>query len=795
MSDTTAINMINLEVVAQDALDADTAAGTTTTPAGGAKDYSWHSQWQTIPVGMEHQPEAYALQLRVALPQVNTLRIAFNAWSFDADGNLHPEFEQFLTAAARQGFRFVFDYADNDAQMLNADGSMTAAEARAALTGPVHDRMVGAWTTMLDWLDRHGDVDAAVYGLEVINEPAGYANAQRAAGEGGAFVQLYGQHVAELAALIDARSDAKVLVDGWGYAQNFNSLAQIRTADGQSTVLDQIRAAVSDDLVWSAHLYPEWTGNAGQSTEGIAAVIDGITRILGSDDIILTETNGEDSHVNSLAVPEAFWLARAWEVLVDRGIGIGWFPGADVGASSFVSIDRGTLLRFYHPDSYAHGMNAFLLGADDPAHAGAEAMAAGLIAGRVMDGTKTIPGLDGIALAAGFGGNDTLTGIERAVNMLYGGAGDDLLLGSAGRDHLFGQGDNDTLQGGAGDDVLLGGAGHDVLEGGTGSDILTGGAGADLFSFADGGDDMISDFYAADGDRLLLEGRVWTRAEIDAAATDVDFDGDGAVDDVLVSWSGGDLAILNYSVIRPDGTVHGTAGADTIAVGYRDAAGDAFSWKGGAIDAGAGNDTVTGSVSADVVWGGKGSDSIDGRAGDDVLHGEDGRDTLLGGGGNDTLTGGTGLDSLDGGDGNDSLVGGSGADTIMGGSGNDMLLGSAGDDLLDGGYGLNTIDGGSGNDRIEVAMTTSSDSTLTGGAGADVFAFRSTWFNGLSRAVITDYDGADDVVMIGDLQGFAQIMTSRNFHGFTDVGTDVQMSFGDDVYVFLNHSAADLLQG
>ena len=105
MSATTDIRMINLQVQAEAAVRADKAAGTyDANVASDSKYYLWQSQFQTRPAGMEGSPEAYAQLLRQSLPEVTTIRIPFNDYSFNPDGSLDPLFERFLTAATAQGF-------------------------------------------------------------------------------------------------------------------------------------------------------------------------------------------------------------------------------------------------------------------------------------------------------------------------------------------------------------------------------------------------------------------------------------------------------------------------------------------------------------------------------------------------------------------------------------------------------------------------------------------------------------------------------------------------------------------
>ena len=127
------------------------------------------------------------------------------------------------------------------------------------------------------------------------------------------------------------------------------------------------------------------------------------------------------------------------------------------------------------------------------------------------------------------------------------------------------------------DDTLLGGAGNDLLMGGSGRDCLWGGSGADLFRFADGDfaggtlalADVISDFNAADGDRIDL-------SAIDALPGI----GDNAfrfIGSAAFSGAGGELRTAiedGYLLLQGDTTPDGNAdfairldGLTTISVG------------------------------------------------------------------------------------------------------------------------------------------------------------------------------------------------------------------------------------
>ncbi|MDR9838196.1 calcium-binding protein [Herbaspirillum huttiense] len=162
--------------------------------------------------------------------------------------------------------------------------------------------------------------------------------------------------------------------------------------------------------------------------------------------------------------------------------------------------------------------------------------------------------------------------------------------------------------------------------------------------------------------------------------------------------------------------------------------------------AGAGNDTMGGSVRNDTLWGGTGNDTLWGYEGNDTLYGEEDNDELIGGAGNDVLDGGSGNDTLFGQVGNDTLIGAEGNDELQGGDGNDALHGGAGHDKLFGQAGDDTLYGGDGNDVL-VGFTPSNDSkqtlaagesdndTLRGGRGDD------SLYGGLGN---DNLDGGDD---------------------------------------------------
>ncbi len=100
----------------------------------------------------------------------------------------------------------------------------------------------------------------------------------------------------------------------------------------------------------------------------------------------------------------------------------------------------------------------------------------------------------------------------------------------------------------------------------------------------------------------------------------------------------------------------------------------------------------------------------------------------------DTMTGSVAADLMKGLGGNDTLSGGLGNDKLLGGVGNDLLQGEEGRDALQGQAGDDTLVGGLGKDA------------LSGGAGADVFLFHTALEGGDKIADFTigiDHIGLD----------------------------------------------------
>ncbi|KAJ56819.1 hypothetical protein ACMU_07725 [Actibacterium mucosum KCTC 23349] len=720
MSDTAGLNIINLQVRADEVLDYDKGQpGTLIDPETGElfrrmsdqnkatdkKYYLWHSEFQTLPMGLgnfDRHAQNYAEGLKATLGQteINTLRLPFNEYSFDETGALHSRYETFLreVTVGDGQFDVIFGYFGGDAQRFGGgyDPDKTAQQIFDALEGPIYNGISDGWTLLLNWLDHpeNAAVREAVVGAEIVNEPATYLRAgvrsETQEGEDAALV-LYAQHMVALGQMIDARIDTPILVGGYAFSAQFKPFAEVMVDD--RSVLNYIRDGLGEDLIWSSHFYPKWQGGKqARRVEDMHAVFEDVYGVLEDDNILVTETNVQGiGAINWSGVDQNQALfAEAMDWFTDNGIGIAWFPGAQTGASHLMSYNNDGAPTISHPPSLAIALNVYSADEAPQAHAGDQQVDAWQLALRNMrnedlsidangDGFAESRGGDRVyeadgtmaGFAFGYGGADNVRGAE-SIDFLYGGTGADRVEGAGAGDFLFGQAGDDVLLGQAGPDKLFGGPGDDLLSGGTGANQLHGGNGADLFQIATGGQDVITDFDASEGDRVEINGDAMTLAQIASVAQVVDADIEGHGNDLLLEVAGARVLILDSHQSAVE-TVYAGDGDDLL-----EPAGGTSAY-GDQVRAGAGDDKVLSGDGPDVVFGQAGNDWLEGGGDDDILSGGAGDDRIEGEGDDDVILGGDGKDSLRGGAGNDVLIDGPGLDDMEGGIGADVFVVTVGD--------------------------------------------------------------------------------------------------------------------
>lgn len=456
-----------------------------------------------------------------------------------------------------------------------------------------------------------------------------------------------------------------------------------------------------------------------------------------------------------------------------------------------------------------------------------------------VDGTG---GGDNIHLTFTDSGGDRVDGADGLNDSIYGYGGNDTIQGGLGNDTIYGGDGNDWIRGNSGDDLIYAGNGLDSIEGYTGNDTIYGGAGRDTLE-GDQGNDVIyigsgdDDIYGGAGNDRLYVVR-GTNAWVEGQSGDDTLDFSTLTGTTVSSvnfYSGGNGYVIFANGARmefrtvekitgtQDGTVDGTAGADSMGAGFYDSRLDAIGNLDGSdndlirayggndtVQAGAGNDTIYGGAGADNLDGGDNDDRLYGGSGADVLYGGAGWDTLHSGLGNDTYHGGTGLDYIDfgaetggisinlttgtiGGAAAGDVIG-SGIDGVYGSNFNDTItgfdpwqptgdaftnvfFGRAGNDIMDGRASPDYMDGGSGDDTFLMTGTPGSDTIIGGEGGSDTDVINYTAVTG---PITVNYSAAEAGTVIhgADTVTFSQIEAI-----YGTAGNDtVNGSTGNDVF-------------
>lgn len=242
--------------------------------------------------------------------------------------------------------------------------------------------------------------------------------------------------------------------------------------------------------------------------------------------------------------------------------------------------------------------------------------------------------------------------VDLDIENVKGGPGDDELGGTSGPD---------VILGGAGDDLMSGGSGDDRLDGGPGGDTMSGGDGSDILDYSSRtapvtitlGDGLANDGASGEGDNtaadfdVVLGGSGNDRMTGSAIQNilrgeggDDVLDGAGANDtliggtdnDRLLGGPGG-VGTDNDDLVGEDGVDTADYSTRSVALTIDDDDDDDDGQAGEGdnvwvstenVLGGSGNDTLTGSPSANLLRGNGGTDTLFGLGGDDTLHSRDG---------------------------------------------------------------------------------------------------------------------------------------------------------------------------
>lgn len=242
------------------------------------------------------------------------------------------------------------------------------------------------------------------------------------------------------------------------------------------------------------------------------------------------------------------------------------------------------------------------------------------------------------------------------------GMGHDHVTGGRADDFLVGGAGNDRLDGREGDDSFIGGAGNDTIIGGKGDDLA-------IFNVATDGVDTVDLGKGSDTVNVLSPAAGQLRLTFTSSEV-----GNGSAhdSDTMANQDGG-LAVRLQAEDSAGNLAGGVSRFDDEGISF------VGMTPGATFDV---RDLVSGVQRGDqfevVTLGTKGNDKFDnsGKEQSYYINAGMGDDHLTGGLGDDFLVGGAGNDRLNGREGNDSFIGGAGKDMFVfsGNAGNDTIL-------------------------------------------------------------------------------------------------------------------------
>jgi len=404
-------------------------------------------------------------------------------------------------------------------------------------------------------------------------------------------------------------------------------------------------------------------------------------------------------------------------------------------------------------------------------------------------GNDTITHTGGSAVRAsivdGLGGNDVIYGLDNNLEILRGGADNDVIFGNGGDDRIEGGTGNDTLYGGAGADTILGDDGDDYLYVDA-ADTLRGGSGYDTV--------IVQDLYAS-GVTIDL-GETAIERVLGTNVADTLNASTASAGVTLYGFAGADTLIgsaqTDYLFIDEDdvesGQVDGNGGYDWAYNNSSSAESGAFTVNMAALEI----EGYYGTSDADV------AEIVDasGVATSVTIYGNGGADQLTGGSGGDYIYVNSGFTSAQGGAGYDYIIynsfDGSGLTFNLGVNGFEGAVGRGGNDVFDastvtvstslyGAGGNDTLIGGSATDYL---YGDAGNDTYTGNAHFDYFLHDNTF----GADTITDFTQGEDVMIIrtAGVASMADIV-------FTQDGADALLTMGANSIRLTGVTAANLV--
>ena len=491
----------------------------------------WQGEMQQIAANMRNAPAAFADGLALGLPGVRRIRMAFNGYSFNADGTMHPQMETFLARAATHGFEILWVLMDGPSQESgnnpeferdwpNSYSPMVTLDDWQALMPRLAARHAEAWGKLLNWLAMRPNI--VTFGFEAINEPASYGRAAgRFPANAAEFVQAYADHVTAIFHQVSAAyPDADFYVGGWNYSATFDVFETTQMPSGGS-VLEYFRDLAGPRLVWSVHLYPQWGPNA-QTMGSLESWLDRRLRPILGERMVFTEFNLQNGQANRWQLSSddnrSTWMfARSGEWFRKWGVGIGWWPAVNYASGYMFFVSGQGRVRQRQQNSYGNALGLFAYGNHPDIFVGRPVSGHSPVTVVPLDEPPTVtssdwrdpaamPAAENFAYGFGGAGVCVVTGDAASNNFLYGGDGRNVLYGGPHDDHLMTGRGGGVIRTGPGNNVVTVNGGQSRVYCGPGYNLVSLYRGATELVLDPQGHHLIFNFSAAKGDRLSFKG-------------------------------------------------------------------------------------------------------------------------------------------------------------------------------------------------------------------------------------------------------------------------------------------------
>lgn len=420
---------------------------------------------------------------------LNTIRMGMSdVWFSETAGVIDfvpgakASFQQLMAA----GGKFLWLYADqSNAESVVPTG--TFAEKVDSLRTVVLARCLDTFRKLRYVLEHNPAFMAGTLGIELFNEPAIYniykteMAADPVYGAPGYFEHLFADHVIQVVKEIKEWWPGQIHLPLFRYNGSASDLLVKRNG---VTALDRLRRAVgADQLVWSSHCYPGWI-LPGDSDAVVIGKLRKTYAPLGRDRICITEMNVAGTSIADTPpdMEDLPSFLQAMSFCRTRGIGMGYFPAHNTGASCPMTFYADGSGELTHPwavgeiyrlwnarGELATGVTIFPITviAD---HRDIEGLARGTIIAnslrvniRASGGTAVAnPNFYNIILGALDGGNN-LAGVAgfRSYLAVY-----------AGTNTLEARGTMDVVRGGSGSDTITAAGANALIEGGPGPSVI-----------------------------------------------------------------------------------------------------------------------------------------------------------------------------------------------------------------------------------------------------------------------------------------------------------------------------------